>query len=249
MIKINWSKLIPYIIILILIGVIYYYVDRSGNFKAKYQEEVKLTKALQDSAIKYINKSNELVTEKLTLQTDIKNLTDENYVLTESQKNLIKRVKEVERKNTIITAALIESEVLIDSLRGATVVVDTTDNTITVSDSLPDIQYNFTIGNVKPVFTKVKPTFTINKLRLPNTQFVEFHWKDSRKEGYPISFSVSNSNEYFKTTNIDSYAIPELLKPEIKPSLWNKMWNGIKKHSPFLIGAVAGVGTTYILMR
>lgn len=247
MIKINWPKAIPYIIIIIMGIIIYYYVDRSGDFKEKYQTEQKLTKALQDTATKYINKNKELVTEKLTLQTDVKNLTDENYVLTESQNELIDRVKEVERKNTIITAALVQSQVTIDSLLGATIVVDTSDNTVTVADSTEDIQYEFVVGKVKPVFFNQKPTFVINKLYLPNKQFIEFHWKNDKKEGYPISFSVSNSNKYFKTTNIDSYAIPELQKPKLKPTFWQRAWKGIKASSPYLVGGAIGAGAMYII--
>jgi len=247
--KINWLKLIPYIIILLLIGAICYYIDRSGDFKEKYQEEVKLTKALQDTATKYINKNGELTTEKLTLQTGIDNLTEENYVLTESQKELMNRVKDVEKRSTIIAAALIESQIIIDSLRGANVVVDTTENTVTVSDSTESIEYEFIIGKVKPVFMDQKPTFTINRLYLPNKQFVEFHWRNERKEGYPISFSVSNSNKYFKTTNIESYAIPELLKPNIKPTFWQRAWKGIKASSPYVIGGVIGASGMFLLMK
>lgn len=249
MIKINWTKIAPYVIILILIGVIYYYVDRSGNFKEKYQTEMKLSKALQDTAIKYVNKNKELVTEKLTLQSNVKSLTDENYILTESQKDLLNSVKEVERDNSVIAAALIESRVIIDSLIGATIVVDTSDNTITIADSTEDIQYEFIVGKVRPLFLNQKPTFTINRLFLPNKQFVEFHWKNERKEGYPISFSVSNSNKYFQTTNIDSYAIPELQKPDIKPTFWQKAWKGIKASSPYLIGGAIGATTMYLIKQ
>jgi hypothetical protein len=52
---------------------------------------------------------------------------------------------------------------------------------------------------------------------------VNFHWKDDRKEGYPISFNVINTNPYFKVHDIQSYAIPELTREKVKPTFWQKV--------------------------
>jgi len=139
--------------------------------------------------------------------------------------------------------------VKIDSLRNGKVTVDTTEGRINISDSLPEIQYSFDIFKVKPKFPNQNPVFKINYLFLPNKQFVEFHWKNDRKEGYPIAFSISNSNKYFKTANIDSYIIPEIQKDKIKPNFWQKTWKGIKTTSPYIIGGVIGAGTVFLLMR
>ena len=64
----------------------------------------------------------------------------------------------------------------------------------------------------------------INSLILPNDQKISFNWDRSRV-GYPVSFSITNSNEYFKVVDLDSYVIPELNKSKIKPNGWQKIGN------------------------
>jgi len=248
-INFSWKKLIPYVVILLLCIVIAILYNRQENFKDKFQAEEKLKIALLDTIRTYKNSRNELVSEKLTLQASVKELTKMNDYLTASQRELMSRVKEIEKSNKIIAAALIQTNVKIDSLRKGTITVDTTAGKINVSDSLPEIQYSFDFYKVKPKFTNQEPIFKINYLYLPNTQFVEFHWKDNRKEGYPVAFSVSNSNKYFKTANIDSYVIPEIQKDKIKPNFWQKTWKGIKTAGPYIIGGAVGAGTVFLLMQ
>lgn len=249
MVTFNWKKFIPYVVILLLcivVAILYY---RGNNLKDKFEAEEKLKIALLDTITTYKNSHNELVSEKLTLQASVKELTKMNNYLTASQKDLLARVKEIEKTNTIIAAALIKTNVKIDSLRQGKVTVDTTGGKINISDSLPEIQYSFDILKVKPKFPDQKPIFQINYLSLPNTQFVEFHWKDNRKEGFPVAFSVANSNKYFKTANIDSYVIPEIQKETVKPNFWQKTWKGIKSAAPYLIGGVVGAGTVFLIMK
>lgn len=245
----NWKKYLPYFLIIVLLGTTFFYARRSSNLKEKLQIETNLGKALLDTVTYYKNSRNEVVAEKLTLQADLKSLREMNDYLTKSQKDLLARVKEIEKTNSIIAAALIQTNVKIDSLRNGNVVVDTTGGKITVSDSLTDIEYNFEIHKVKPIYADQKPIFKINRLYLPNTQFIEFHWKDNRKEGYPVAFSVSNSNKYFKTVNIDSYVIPEIQKEKIKPTFWQKVGKGVKKTGPYLIGGIIGGGSVFLLTR
>jgi len=249
MVTINWKMFIPYVVILLLcvaIAILYY---RGNNLKDKYEAEAKLKIALLDTIHTYKNTHNELVSEKLTLQASVKELTKMNNYLTASQKDLLDRVKEIEKTNTIIAAALIKTNVKIDSLRQGKITVDTTGGKINISDSLPEIQYSFDIFKVKPKFPDQKPIFQINYLSLPNTQFVEFHWKDNRKEGFPVAFSVANSNKFFKTSNIDSYVIPEIIKETVKPNFWQKTWKGIKSAGPYIIGGVVGAGTVFLIMK
>jgi len=248
-INFNWKKLVPYAVILLLCIVVAVLYNRQENFKDKFESEEKLKIALLDTITTYKNSRNELVSQKLTLQASVKELTKMNDYLTASQKELVTRIKEIEKTNKIIAAALIETNVKIDSLRKGKVTVDETTGKINVSDSLPDIQYSFDFYKVKPLFKDQEPVFKINYLFLPNKQFVEFHWKDNKKEGYPVTFSVSNSNKYFKTTNIDSYVIPEIQKDKIKPNFWQKTWKGIKSTGPYIIGGVVGAGTVFLLMR
>ena len=226
--------------------------NRADKLKAENLVEVKLKNALVADVAYYKNKTGEITAEKLTLQATVKSLENANNNLNLNQKELLKRIKEVEKDNSVITAALIETKVTLDSLRQGIIVVDTVSSKITISDNLPEIKYNFEIGKVKPAIAGIKPTFKINELTLPNKQFIEFHWGE-RKEGYPISFSVSNSNKYFTTTTIESYAIPQLIKPIVKPSGWNKFTNFFKKGSntiiTFGVGAAVGAGAILFLVK
>ncbi len=248
-INFNWKKVLPYVAILLLCVVIAILYNRGNNLQDKFKAEEKLKIALLDTITTYKNSRNELVSEKLTLQATVKELTNMNDFLTSSQKELVARVKEIEKSNKIIAAALIQTNVKIDSLRKGTVTVDTAAGKINISDSLPEIKYSFDIYKVKPKFQGVEPIFKINYLYLPNTQFVEFHWKNNRKEGYPVTFSVSNSNKYFKTANIDSYVIPEITKDKVKPNFWQKTWKGVKSAGPYIIGGVVGAGTVFLLTK
>jgi len=250
--NINLTQLILGVLVLLvlLFGGWKIYNNKVNKLEAKIISDTKIKNALQAEVTYHINKEGEMTAQKLTLEGKVKDLEKANNNLSESQKELLKRVKEIEKTNSIIAAALIQTNVKIDSLRAGKVVVNDADTSVTVSDSLPEIQYDFKIGNVVPSYKGVKPTFKIKLLELPNQQFVEYHWADSKKEGYPISFSVSNSNKYFKTTGIESYTIP-LPKPVLDPTGWQKIGSFFKKTGDNLlyIGIGAGVGiATYVLI-
>jgi hypothetical protein len=89
----------------------------------------------------------------------------------------------------------------------------------------------------------------IDSLNLYNKQFIEFHWLNERKDGYPVSFTVRNSNPYFKTYDIESYIIPEVQKSQLKPNIWQKTGNFYRKNRvPFAVGVGAGI-LTYIILK
>jgi len=165
------------------------------------------------------------------------------------------KVKEVNEKNAIITAALIQANFKVDSLLHAgTVIVDTTNKTVEfIETNNPDIKYDFKAFGVLPYPINSKPTLIINSLFLPNEQFVEFHWKNEKKNGYPIAFSVTNSNKYVKVSNINSYAIPELQKEIVNPNGWQKIGQWFVKNGKIVGyvagGVIIGGGGTYILMK
>jgi hypothetical protein len=213
------NHMIILIVLLLLFGMwttIYFQRQSIAKWKDKYQTEAKLKNALVDSVTNYQNVHKEWVAEKLTIQESIKNLEKINGQLTDFQKELLLRVKEIEKNNKIISAALIETKVLVQKLVGDSTetVVDTTKKTIQFGDyskiGNKEISYQFTIGKVLPAFSGIKPTLMIDSIYFPNKSFVEFHYKKDKNTEYPISFSVSNSNGYFKTVNIDSYAIPDI---------------------------------------
>lgn len=93
----------------------------------------------------------------------------------------------------------------------------------------------------------------INSLRFENEQTIKFHWLDDKEEGYPISFSVSNSNQYFMVNNIESYAIPALNKETINPNGWQRFSTNFQKGNniPFYlgVGALIGGGDGYLLTK
>lgn len=241
-------------VLISLIGIMYLQHNRIANLKDKYQAEVKLKDALIDKVSYYQNKEKEWVAEKLTIQTSIKNLEKMNSQLTDMQKDLLNRVKEIDKKNSIITAALIKTNIQIDSLlHKGDVVVDTANKKVTYVDSTEYLKYNIVAGNVLPAHPDVKPTLEIVDLTLPNEQFVEFHWKNDKKKGYPIAFSVSNSNKYIKTVDIESYAIPELNKQVVNPNGWQKIGNFFKRTGKTIgkVGTGIAIGATavYLIMK
>jgi len=163
-------------------------------------------------------------------------------------------VQEANKKNTVIAAALVEAEAVIDSLLAqGTVVINSKDTTITFSDTTKYLEYELVIGKAIPVSPEIEPTLLFQHLRLPNTQEIKFVWEDNKKEGYPIKFSISNSNKYVKINEINSYAIPNLKKEPINPTGWEKVGVWLKKNGKIIGytagGVVAGAGGTYLLMK
>lgn len=234
--------LIAVILLLVFGGGWKLYQNKVDNLKEKLETEKKLKDALLDKITFYQNKEKEWVAEKLTIQATIKNLEKINGDLTSSQLELLARVKQIQKDNSIITAALIQTQIKLDSLvHIGNTNVDIKNKKIIFSDTISnDLKYIFTIGKALPAYKDTLPTLTFDMFQMPNKQFVEFHWKNDKKKGYPISFSVSNSNKYFKVVNIDSYAIPNLKKSDIDPNGWQKFGKWLKNNSK-IVGSV-GLG-------
>ena len=259
---INFNLNITTIIIIIiialtvLIGGWKLYNNKVSNLNDKIEAEIKLKNALLDTITNYRNEKKEWVAEKLTIQITVKDLEKMNSQLTIYQKELLVRIKEVNKKNDIISAALILSQLKIDSLllRGEPI-IDTVNKKIifkgNYNENKKEMNYSFTVGNAIPSSKLTKPTLTIDSLSFENKQFVSFQWKDEK--GKPVSFSISNSNDFFKTVNIDSYAIPELNKDQIKPSFWQKVGNFFTGSGNTLLtfgaGGIVGATTLYLLTK
>jgi hypothetical protein len=212
----NHMIIMIFLLLLFSMGATIYFQRQSiAKWKDKYQTEAKLKNALLDSVNYYQNKQGEWVAEKLTIQETIKNLEKINGQLNDFQKELLARIIGIEKKNTVIAAALIRTEVKVDSLlHGGNTVVDTTNKTVNFSDTSKIgkkvFAYDLTVGKVLPAFPNVKPTLFFKSIYFPNETFVEFHWKKDKKADYPVAFSVTNTNGYFKTANVDSYIIPDV---------------------------------------
>lgn len=65
-----------------------------------------------------------------------------------------------------------------------------------------------------------------------------------------MTFTVSNSNDFFQTGQIDSYAIPNINKDEIDPNFGKKISNFIDASGNRLVWGGVGVlvGATAILL-
>lgn len=247
------------VVLLTLALIVYFQHKKIVNLNDKYQTEVRLSNALLDSTHYYVNKQGEWVAEKLTLQETLKNLEKINGQLTVEQKDLLARVKEADKTNTVITAALIQSQITIDSLLSHGAIIDTANKSLAFRDSVINakketiFKYDITIRKAVPAFSNIKPTLMFNKISLPNTQFIEFFWKDNKKAGYPVTFSVTNTNDYFKIINIDSYAIPDIRPEILKPNFWQKIGNFFKSSGGkivwFGIGGATGATAVWLLTK
>ena len=256
------NKVTTFVIVLILLlsSIVYVQKQRIEHWRDLYQDEVNLNDALSDTITHHKNRHNEWVAEKRAIQATVEKLEEINNKLTDNQKEMLIRIKEIEKKNSIIAAALIETNVKIDSLMdkdaGGIVDIDTINkkinfNNIASRDSA--FKYDIDVNHVLPSHLDVKPTLLFKSLEFPNKQFINFYWKDERKKGYPVMFSVSNSNQYFKTSNIDSYIIPNIDKKHLDPTGWQKIENFLFKNGNKLfyigIGAAGGAGAYWLLTK
>lgn len=210
-------------------------------------EESNLRKALTDTLTHFQTKEGDWGVEKRTLQTEMSTLKDNNLNLNANQKALVKEIERQNKNGQTFAAALIELTAKVEGLTNDKPTVQT-DSTVQFTSNTPDLQYDLTINNVKPFEFKT-PTLSLKRISFPNTQTVNFHWKDEKKEGYPVGFSVINTNPYFKINDLQSYAIPEIKKTELKPTFWNKVGNFGKSTGGKIVIFGAGVIAGGILIR
>ena len=246
------NHLLIVVIVALLLGMgttIYFQRNSIRNLKNKVETEVKLKDALIDTMRVYKNKEGEWTAEKLTLQTTMKEMTKMYGQLSESQKELVDKVKELNKKSDVIAAAVIKANVKIDSLlHKGEVVIDTVNKTLEFPEfKNPDLNYDIQVRSVLPAFPNVKPTLFIKSLFLPNTSTVSFQF--DKVKGNPVSFSVSNSNQYVHVANIESYAIPGIKPDIITPTGWQKTWGWVKKNGTIIIVGTAGLVGGYYLSK
>jgi len=270
--KVNNRWAIALVILLLLFGgtIIHFKNKKISDLQTELKVEIKLRDALLDSVKFYKNKRDELVAEKLTIQETIKNLEKMYGQLTADQKDLIERIKQMSKDNSVIAAALIRTEFKVDSLLhrpipgGPDTRIDTAKKTIEFTDTTnlsptsKYFKYDLVIGNVLPIsaipkYNGLEPSLLFKHIEIPNEQFAEFHWKNNKKKGYPISFSISNSNKYIKVIGVESYAIPPLDKLVLNPSGWDKFGNFMIKNGRTImyigIGAGVGAGAYWLLTK
>jgi hypothetical protein len=236
-----------------IIGLIYKSCDDRQTYKEKDIQEVNLRKALTDTIRHFITQEGLIGAEKRTLQTELSTLKDNNLNLTENQKALIKEVERQNKTATTFAAALIELKAEVVGLKNDKPTVQT-DSSVQFAPKVgdnsydPNFVYDISIFNVKPFELKT-PTLSISKIEFPNTQKINFNWRDNKEEGYPVSFSVINSNPYFKVNDIESYVIPEITLPKVKPTFWMKVGNFSKSSGGKIVIFGAGVLTGAALIN
>lgn len=226
--KINKNIIIG-ILLLIIIGGGVYSCNNMNKRKAELQEYKNLQTALNDSLDIYRNEYDELVAEKKSIQYDLKELETINTNLTVNQKRLIERINKSNKKNDIISAAYVELEISYNKLKASLGNYDGIGQTITFIDSTKNIQYEFIVSNVRPADTNKVTELNIKKLVIPNRQYIEFKWEDHKREGYPVSFQITNTNDLIRVIDADSYIIPEISKEEIKSNFWQKAKAWLKR--------------------
>lgn len=223
--NVNLTTLVIIIVVILAIfGGFGHQFRKINKLNNQISEEVKLRNALIDTVRVYRNQADELVYEKLTLQADLSTLKDLNESLTESQRDLLRRIEQLNRDKSVITAALIQAELIIDSLlHGGIIIIDEEGETIRfVEEENELINYDIQVNNVIPSFER-DPELFIRSLKIPNETFIEFHWQLDRRADYPIAFSVTNTSPFYQVHNIESYAIPQLQKDELDPTTWQSI--------------------------
>lgn len=249
--KIFTNERLIIVILIILMGVgVNYHLNKRSKDEKKYETELKLREALQDSVTTYKTKEGVWVSEKRTLQGDIGDLTAENVGLNDNQEALLNTItdlnKEWKGEKEIWAAARIEYNQLIDSLNiyiaGASD-IDTTKNLITFAelDTTKNFVYDFDIYNVRPFPANKIPEIKINLLDFPNTQTVTFTFDKNERKDYPISFSVMNENPYYKVNNVESYAIPSIDKDLVNPTGWQKFNVWFKQTGKYILVGAGGL--------
>jgi hypothetical protein len=250
-----FDKKVIIIILLIVIGwfVVSLQRQRIREMKNKYETEVKLRNAISSKIDSVENKNGELVLSKKTLQTDIKRLTELKNNLTENQKKLLFEIQKKNKKNKVLAAANMEMSIIIDSLNKviSNGKIDSINKEINFEDSTKYLEYNFNVTNVIPYNNDKPVKHVINYLEFPNTQTITFDYdKDKRKDGYPISFNIKNTNKYMKVYDIDSYIIEEIDVDQIETNFFDEIWSWYNRQTTIVklgTGFIIGGGTVYIL--
>ena len=243
--NIDLKTIIIVIVILLLVfgggfGWIGKLINQANN---QLSQQIHLTEALQADLTYTKNKLDEEVATKNSLQADIKTINEQNLNLTKNQEELLWRMKNVQKDNDLISAALIETQATLDSIRfeNTHVVINEKDTSLTFVQNNDSIGFDITVGKVRPSSAFAIPTLTFNSLKIPNKLFIEFHWDNNKEyKQKPIAFSVTHSNPLMITTNMDSFIIPEVNKKALKPTGWQKVGGFFKNRKVELI--VGGIG-------
>jgi hypothetical protein len=204
-----------------------------------------LLEAITDKMDSVVVENGNLMYSKKTLQANIKDLKSLEQSLTQEQKTLLTKVEKANKDKKLIAAALVKTKAELEAIKGKTNFKD--DTTLVLSMASDSLSYEIEVTGV--ALASDSAQHEIVKLTIPNEMYIDFKW-GTKKEGYPVSLSVTNSSPFMKTSNIESYIIPEISKEEIRPSGLQKIGNFIGNNkTPFAIGFAAGVASILILTK
>jgi hypothetical protein len=225
----HWKKAAVGLLIALLglMGYLYH-ADRVGAYEQQLRGKEHLLSALSDEMRTTRESNGQLRHTKKTLQASVGELERHNHLLTDRQRRLVGQMKH--NKNAF-AGALVAMRLEVRGLRGKTTA--TSDTTLLLTHESDSLSYAIQVEGVRPTSAA---RHTLLRLDAPNEQAVAFQWGD-RREGFPVSFTVTNSNPLFKVGDVDSYAIPEIQKQVLRPTLMARLRTNRK---PFLIGV--GVG-------
>ena len=239
--NINWI-LITIFILILGFGIKFHFTSII-NIEKQYQQVLKFQEALHDSLRSYQTQSGLLIAEKRSLQLDLKNLEHKNEELNKHQKQLVKNINRLNQdrkgEKEIFAAAQISYKKLIDSLH---IQMASLKKSLHFESTNPNFQFDIKIAGVQALKNQT-PQLQIQSLDFPNTQTISFNFDKNQRKDYPVSFSVLNTNPYFKTNNIESYVIPGIQKKIVNPTSQQKFNQWFKRNgNGILIGAISFLG-------
>ncbi len=221
------------------------------NLQTQWEENARLQGALQDSVRVTRLANGQLRHEKKTLQGTLSQVKAHNSQLNQQQKELLAQVailsKKPKAQGGLIAAGSIAYETGIKKpLPSVPATATDTANVVDFTYQSDTLRYQARLRGVR-IDSTSRPRLQLTDLQLPNVATVAFQW-GTKKEGYPVSFSVQNSNPLYRVSNVESYAIPEL-RPEIRRRtragrLLQTIAKGVKIALPAL---VVGAGAGYVL--
>jgi hypothetical protein len=232
---------------IILIVFVYFlytsYNTQIEDSKKNQEMTEKLMYALQDSMRIVIKANGEMSYERKTLQAELKDLKRENLNLNANQRFLL---SQIESTKNLISAGLVDISVRLSGMTNNNSNF-TNDSTVNFTYNSDSLKYNIDIKGVAK-YKNLKPSMTFNNIETPNKMVVDFKWGE-KKEGYPVSFSVTNTNPLYKVNDIQSYAIPQLDKREVKPTRWQKFKRKYIKIGKYGVGVGLGAGMGLLLLK
>ena len=175
--------------------------------------ENNIANTLLDTVTTYKNKLNELTYEKQAFNVKFSDLKNSYDKLDQSNKDFIDRIRILENENKKLIAATSISQIVeVDPIIDTTAIIDTVNNTLQFKDVVLNVDKD-TLLKYDFLINTLSPKLTIQELSMPNILYIS-HKFNSDNTG--VLVDVTNSNDYFKVNDINSYVIPIDKKSHIK---------------------------------